>query len=185
MLRIHPAYSEAEMCLKTARGGMADGLSSNLHMRKPSLAHAECACHSPEHSAFRFIGPACPHLTLEKIEQKQEIGVPNFADGFHGGLEECGGVAFWYTTRTILERQAMDAMTFWKMVGSSEVRRVVEEAGTTYAYFTHIAHKRKRPGPDLARRLVAASGGALTLEELLFPGSEKRAPTGPPSQERP
>lgn len=71
----------------------------------------------------------------------------------------------------------MDAMSYWKMVGSSEIRRVVEEAGTSYAYWTHIAHKRKRPGPDLARRLVAASGGALTLDELLFPSEEKRSPS--------
>lgn len=68
----------------------------------------------------------------------------------------------------------MDAMVWWRLVGSDEAKRVVEEAGTSFGYFQHIAHRRKRPGPDLARRLAAASGGQLTLEELLWPKAEMR-----------
>lgn len=63
----------------------------------------------------------------------------------------------------------MDALTWWKSVGTPQAREAIKSAGTSWDYFVHIAHKRKRPGPDLARRLIAASGGALTLDELLFP----------------
>lgn len=63
----------------------------------------------------------------------------------------------------------MDARTWWKSVGTEKARVAVEAAGTNWEYFKHIAAGRKRPGADLARRLVEASGGALTLDGLLFP----------------
>lgn len=63
----------------------------------------------------------------------------------------------------------MDAMEWWKLVGTQKAREAVESAGTSWDYFQHIAHRRKRPGPDLARRLIAASENKMTLEELLFP----------------
>lgn len=66
----------------------------------------------------------------------------------------------------------MDALEWWKSVGSPQARQAVEAAGTSWEYFQHIAHRRKRPGPDLARRLIAASGGAMTLDELLFPKAQ-------------
>jgi hypothetical protein len=62
----------------------------------------------------------------------------------------------------------MDAKEWWHKVGTPEAKRVIEEAGTSWEYFNHICNKRKRPGVELARRLIAASGGALTLDELLF-----------------
>lgn len=63
----------------------------------------------------------------------------------------------------------MDARTWWKSVGTEKARLVVQESGTNWAYFVHIAAGRKRPSPELARKLIAASGGELTLEGLLFP----------------
>lgn len=74
----------------------------------------------------------------------------------------------------------MNAMEWWRAVGTQAARDAVEQAGTSWGYFQHIAHRRKRPGPDLARRLIDASGGALTLDELLFPGEQRRGPTGQP-----
>lgn len=70
----------------------------------------------------------------------------------------------------------MDAMTWWKLVGTEQAKAAVLSTGTSWLYFQHIAHKRKRPGPDLARRLINASGGALTLDELLFPEDQRRSP---------
>lgn len=67
----------------------------------------------------------------------------------------------------------MDAMQWWRAVGTAQAREAVLAAGTSWDYFTHIAHKRKRPGPDLARRLIVASGGLLTLDELLFPADQR------------
>lgn len=62
----------------------------------------------------------------------------------------------------------MDAMGYWRTVGTEKARQMVEQAGTSWAYFVHIAHRRKRPGVDLAHRLIEASDGNLTLADLLF-----------------
>jgi hypothetical protein len=70
----------------------------------------------------------------------------------------------------------MDAYTWWNKLGTDACRPIVEAAGTSWAYFVHIAHKRKRPGPDLARRLVEGSKGKLKLDKLLFPKSEMVLP---------
>jgi len=67
----------------------------------------------------------------------------------------------------------MSFMDWWKKYGTAHCRAAVERAGTTWAYCLHIAHKRKRPGPDLARRMVKESGDVLSLDLLLFPLSEK------------
>lgn len=67
----------------------------------------------------------------------------------------------------------MDLYTYWEKHGTDHTRKVVESCGTSWAYAVHIAHKRKRPGVDLARKIVAATGGEVSLEELLFPSTEK------------
>lgn len=66
----------------------------------------------------------------------------------------------------------MDAMTWWSEYGTDHCRPIVEAADTSWAYFIHIAHKRKRPGPDLARKLVKLSKGKLSFDKLVFPKSE-------------
>jgi phosphoribosyl 1,2-cyclic phosphodiesterase len=70
----------------------------------------------------------------------------------------------------------MDAYTYWSEMGTEAAKHVAESAGTSWAYFVHIAHKRKRPSVDLARKLVKHSGGALELEKLLFSKEEKNLP---------
>lgn len=62
----------------------------------------------------------------------------------------------------------MDAMQFWDKYPIDHVRKVCATAGTSYEYFKHIAHRRKRPSPELADRLVAASGGKMKRDKLLF-----------------
>ncbi|MCA8013347.1 hypothetical protein [Burkholderia vietnamiensis] len=47
----------------------------------------------------------------------------------------------------------MDAMAFWKQVGSKKVVEVCDAADTSFPYFKHIAHGRKRPSYDLAKKL--------------------------------
>ncbi|KUZ66851.1 hypothetical protein WI36_24085 [Burkholderia ubonensis] len=47
----------------------------------------------------------------------------------------------------------MDAMAFWKKVGSKKVVEVCAAAETSFPYFKHIAHGRKRPSYDLAKKL--------------------------------
>lgn len=69
----------------------------------------------------------------------------------------------------------MDAMQWWIDQGTDKCKPIVEEA-TSWAYFVHIAHKRKRPGPDLARELVRLSKGAMTFDELLIPKSQLHVP---------
>lgn len=70
----------------------------------------------------------------------------------------------------------MDAMSWWRAVGTEQARQAVIAAGTSWEYFQHIAYYRKRPGPDLAWRLIEASGGQLSLDKLLFPNSHFAKP---------
>lgn len=51
--------------------------------------------------------------------------------------------------------------------GTVEGRRVAEDAATSYEHLKHIVHGRRRPSVDLARRLVLASGGGMSLTKLL------------------
>lgn len=51
----------------------------------------------------------------------------------------------------------MDAKTFLDAHGKGVSEQVAKLAGTNYAYFSQIAFGHRRPSPDLARELVAAS----------------------------
>jgi hypothetical protein len=51
----------------------------------------------------------------------------------------------------------MDAKTFLDTHGKDVAERVAKRAGTNYPYFNQIAYGHRRPSPDLARDLVAAS----------------------------
>ena len=61
----------------------------------------------------------------------------------------------------------MNAKEFIAEFGVDAARRVAEEAGTNYAYFSQIAHGHRRPSVDLANKLVLASGGLLDFVSLL------------------
>ena len=68
---------------------------------------------------------------------------------------------------------AVDAMTYWKAKHghrpTPDLLAMLQRAGTTYDYWKHICNLRKRPGADLARRLVKESGNELCFDKLLFP----------------
>ena len=67
----------------------------------------------------------------------------------------------------------LDAMSYWQTKHghrpTPELLAMLERAGTTYDYWKHICNLRKRPGADLARRLVKESSGELCFDKLLFP----------------
>ena len=68
----------------------------------------------------------------------------------------------------------MNAKEYENTTGVENAQRVVELAGTKWSYWRHFCTKHKRPGPDLARKLVDASlsvtpDSPLTLDALLTP----------------
>lgn len=69
----------------------------------------------------------------------------------------------------------MTLLEYWQASGKTshirkrELANLAEQCGTTHEYLKHIARGRKRPGVNLAYRLIKASGGKLTLVELLQP----------------
>lgn len=63
----------------------------------------------------------------------------------------------------------MDAAKYLKMFGTKKAEEVAVAAKTSLPYFQQLAYKVRRPSPDLARRLVDASDGVLSFEELLVP----------------
>lgn len=60
----------------------------------------------------------------------------------------------------------MDAMKFLQTYGEDEAARVSEAAGSKLSYFKHLAYGHRKASPQLAQRLVKASGGRLTLTGL-------------------
>lgn len=83
-----------------------------------------------------------------------------------------GGV---YDKNLINRDYPMDALTFWRKYSKTYIEEMCLRAGTNYDYWKHICNKRKRPGVDLARKLVKESNGELSLDKLLFPKEEIRA----------
>ena len=61
----------------------------------------------------------------------------------------------------------MNAKQYLNLYGWKRCEEVAKAAGTNRAYFSHIAHGHRRPGVDLAIRLVEASNGEMGLSDLL------------------
>ena len=62
----------------------------------------------------------------------------------------------------------------------AHIEAVCVRAGTNYDYWKRIRDRRQRPSVDLAHALVAASGGELDLNLLLFPKAALRGSGAPP-----
>lgn len=60
-------------------------------------------------------------------------------------------------------------MEWWAAHGMDAAQKLCEECGTSYAYFKHIAHGRRRPSIDLARAMERHSHGQMTVETLIPP----------------
>jgi transcriptional regulator with XRE-family HTH domain len=70
----------------------------------------------------------------------------------------------------------MDARTYLDRHGRAVAEETAEKAGTNYAYFNQIAYGHRRPSPELAEKLAAASAelfqrkqDQLDTMSLLFP----------------
>jgi len=68
----------------------------------------------------------------------------------------------------------MTPRAYWESHQPADREKVALDAGTTLANFRHIALYEGACSPALARRLVEASNGVMTLEEILF-GDPKAA----------
>jgi len=60
----------------------------------------------------------------------------------------------------------MDAQNYLKTHGRAAAEKVAQLAGTKYIYLCQIASGHRKPSPKLAKALVRASGGEMTLESL-------------------
>ncbi|SIT50475.1 hypothetical protein BN2476_830046 [Paraburkholderia piptadeniae] len=69
----------------------------------------------------------------------------------------------------------LTAIEFWKKVGTPKAREVCGLAGTTFEYFEHIAHRRKRPSEALADAIAKA---ALHLTGFKVDAASMRSPIG-------
>jgi hypothetical protein len=49
-------------------------------------------------------------------------------------------------------------------------RQFATQVGTSYGYLRLIISRVRRPSPELAARISAATEGEVAIEELLFPG---------------
>lgn len=63
----------------------------------------------------------------------------------------------------------MNAKEFIAQFGEDEAKRVAAAAGTNWDYLRQIASGSRRPSPELAARLVTASGDRLDFACLLRP----------------
>lgn len=68
----------------------------------------------------------------------------------------------------------MNAKEYEHMAGIEKAEQVVRMAGTKWSYWRHFCTGHKRPGVDLARKLVKASefvtpDTPMTLDALLTP----------------
>ena len=68
----------------------------------------------------------------------------------------------------------MTLMEYWVLYGKGHCVEMCKNVDTSYEYFKHMCNKRKRPSVELARKMIDFSGGELTLNELLFPMTEKK-----------
>ena len=62
---------------------------------------------------------------------------------------------------------AMTPFEYLKSNPKSDVALMAEEAGTTYAYFEQIARGYRTSSIKLAKRLRKASGGVMSLPEII------------------
>ncbi len=72
----------------------------------------------------------------------------------------------------------MNALEFFKEYGTAEGRRVAILAGTSYAYLWQVAHGYRRPSPEMAVKLEAASDGRMDRVSLVWPDWTRRPRKG-------
>lgn len=76
--------------------------------------------------------------------------------------------------------EAITPLAYWQKHGIEHCERLCIAAGTSYDYWKRICNLRARPSADLARKLVALTGGELSMETLLPPREQLRGSGAPP-----
>ena len=56
-----------------------------------------------------------------------------------------------------------------KDLNTEQLKTIADRAGTSLAYLQHIKYGYRKPGPNLARKIEAATGGRISRLELLYP----------------
>lgn len=69
----------------------------------------------------------------------------------------------------------MDLFEYRENFGTEGIKALATKAGTGAKYLEHLVLYRKRPSTDLAHRLIAASGGKLTLGKIMLSSVEMEA----------
>lgn len=69
----------------------------------------------------------------------------------------------------------MTPTEFYKINSKERITEVCIAAGTTYGNFQQIAIAKGSVSSRLAKRLEEASGGEMSLNEILFPNESKAA----------
>lgn len=72
----------------------------------------------------------------------------------------------------------MELRDYWLAMSTEDRQAFVDRAGTTISYMPLLTGGHRRPSPELARKLVEASDGVLTLTALrpdIWPPQEDHA----------
>ncbi len=65
-------------------------------------------------------------------------------------------------------------------LSTKEHKQIAQKVGTTYRYISQLAYgtspngKRRKPSPELAKKIEYATGGRVSRLELLYPDDEPR-----------
>lgn len=78
-------------------------------------------------------------------------------------------VVIWVLTNSYLldKLPPMQLIEYKRKHGAEAWQQLAEQAGTSVGYLNLLAYRQRQPSPDMAARLLRASGGQLTLAGLL------------------
>ncbi|HDM32387.1 MAG TPA: XRE family transcriptional regulator [Deltaproteobacteria bacterium] len=60
----------------------------------------------------------------------------------------------------------------WLKMNNVTQRQASEALGISKGYFSEIVTGKKRPNPDLARKIERFTGGHITTMDLIYPGRD-------------
>ena len=68
----------------------------------------------------------------------------------------------------------------WQKMTKAKNVIIAQKIGVDTSYISHINSGRRRPSPDLALKIEKATGGRVTVMELLFPSRRNPSPEKEP-----
>lgn len=63
-------------------------------------------------------------------------------------------------------------LTEWQKSTETTNTELAKTVGVHPSFFTHINNNRRRPSPELALKIQEATGGQVTVIELLYPNND-------------